>query len=472
MIKLLPLIFLIACQDYALNGVKDNETTEANIEVTPSTLSFGEAPVGEQQTDIFTIKNIGTTTLSVTDVQIFQGTAFTLVSDTAVGRYEADESRDVTVTWTSSGGDDTGRAIVMSNDVADPEVYVDLIGGVMLPELTIDPDSVDFGSTGTAHTAEETVRLINTGMAPLTISAITETDSVFSHSLLETLPLVLGVGEEAEVTVGFTPTTTGSFSGQLQVESDDPEGMKYATLNGEAGSAPVAVCEADPSVVEAIHESTTWRGSGSYDPAGYAISEYRWTLLSAPAGSTARMPSGSGANRAGFTPDVVGTYEAQLVVANELGDRSDPCVATLEAEPGGDLWIEIFWDHSGDDMDLHLLAPSGSLVSNTDCYYGNCVGAGLDWGTRGDPDDNPSLDIDDIPGTGPENINISDPQAGTFTVYVHDYPGSSYTPDNDVTMNIYIGGALEWTDTRTINGEDDYVPFAEVEWPAGTVNPL
>ena len=84
----------------------------------------------------------------------------------------------------------------------------------------------------------------------------------------------------------------------------------------------------------------------------------------------------------------------------------------------------------------------------------------------------PLWDLDDIEGTGPENINISDPQTnGKYTVVVHDYRGS--TPDvydaNNVTVNIYLNGTLSWTDTRPISGDNTVNEFAEIDWSTGTV---
>jgi uncharacterized protein YfaP (DUF2135 family) len=128
----------------------------------------------------------------------------------------------------------------------------------------------------------------------------------------------------------------------------------------------------------------------------------------------------------------------------------------------------MFWEYPGDDMDLHLVQGGGAYTTDDDCFYGNCVGGGPDWGAIGSFDD-PRLDLDDIPGTGPENINIADPAPGTYMVTVHDYPGSVFYGPNDVTVRIYVDGALAYEATKTIEGEDLYVPFARISWPDGEI---
>ena len=73
------------------------------------------------------------------------------------------------------------------------------------------------------------------------------------------------------------------------------------------------------------------------------------------------------------------------------------------------------------------------------------------------------LDLDDFK-SGPENINIDKPVNGVYTVLVHDFNSSSaeYHDPSEVTVNIYLYGVLEWTDTRIITGEDTYEYFAEI----------
>lgn len=241
---------------------------------------------------------------------------------------------------------------------------------------------------------------------------------------------------------------------------------------------PIAVCNVSPNPVQPPFESASWDGSNSYDPAGLPLASYNWSLIDQPEGSGVSMVGGTASVVNNFIPDLAGDYTGRLVVTNQAG-LTDSCEVVLNAIPAQNLWVEMFWQFPDEDMDLHLIAPGENWqqakTTDRDCYYANCTPNGwasLDWGQPGNTTDDPSLDIDDIPGTGPENINIYNPETvGTYTVVVHDYTGS--TSDvygaNEVTVNIYLNGALAWTDTRVISGEGSYTPFAKIDWAAGVV---
>jgi hypothetical protein len=277
------------------------------------------------------------------------------------------------------------------------------------------------------------------------------------------------------------PSVPGSDTSLSVVDSSEPLDTAPPVETAEPDpEIPVAVCSVDPNPVSPPFESATWIGDSSYDPDGGTIVDYSWDLIYMPGGSTAIMPAGT-ANRYPFTPDMAGEYIGELIVTNDSGLVSEPCEITLASTPAENLWVEMYWEHSDDDMDLHLLAPGGTYNNySTDCYYANCTPAmewfyDMDWGVSGYEGDDPSLDLDDIEGTGPENINILDPQVdGVYTVIVHDYQGS--TPDvygsNQVTVNIYLNGTLSWTDTRSISGDNTVNEFAEIDWSTGTVTSL
>ncbi|MBN2800023.1 MAG: hypothetical protein JXX28_12840 [Deltaproteobacteria bacterium] len=255
----------------------------------------------------------------------------------------------------------------------------------------------------------------------------------------------------------------------------EPEHETIPLDTAAPAAGPVAVCSVDNDRVRPIHENTVFRGNESYDADGLEIVGWEWRLVESPSGSVAQIGAGVGAAGAAlsdrtFTADMAGTYVAELTVMNEQFVMSEPCTVAIDAIPDGDLWVEMYWDATGEDMDLHLLRENAGYVSAGDCYYANCVG-GLEWDQPGSAD-NPSLDLDDIPGMGPENINMSMPSSDYYTVVVHDYPGSSRTAATNVTVKVFLGGALMFEDTRSISGEDSYNHFARIDWLTQTVTPL
>ena len=436
---------------------------EPYLIIEPMELNFGVVEPLESVSDVITFRNEGQTAIELIDFNI-DGTSFLATSTAPSGWLAPGEEVELWIGYTPVFVEDSGWLTVHTSDPALEEALIPLYGQGAYPLLVLDPPVVDFGWVEPMGAADSGLTMRNDGLADLTITQNLVVGADFSLSTELSLPITLAPGDEQWVDINYSPLTLGEHSGALWVESNTPAGTTQAQLFGGSSDSPIAVCYVDPEEIVPLWDSADWMGEDSYDPSGAEITEYNWVLIDAPTGSAARMPGGT-ANRYNFVADLAGTYTGQLTVHNEYGRSSEPCITSLDVIPEESLWIEMFWVHSGDDMDLHLLAPGGGLESNNDCYYMNCVGGGwLDWGSLGNSDDDPSLDIDDIPGAGPENINIYEPADGSFEVYVHDFPGSVYSGSNDVTVRIYIGGVIAYEDTKSISGENSYTSFATVEW--------
>jgi hypothetical protein len=252
-------------------------------------------------------------------------------------------------------------------------------------------------------------------------------------------------------------------------DSDSDTDADTDVVDSDTSGLPVAVCNATLTTVAPPFQSLTVSGGESYDPLSHALTAFDWGLLAAPPGSVAPL-AGTGSSRT-FTPDAAGAYDLALSVQTDDGRASVPCSVLVSAVPEQDLFVELYWEHAADDMDLHLLMDDGTLGSAMDCYYATCDTASPAWGGSGTTDD-PRLLLDDTEGTGPEVTVIPSPAAATYTVAVTDHPSADYPQANAVTVEIWIAGSLAATVTKTIRGEDTQTTFATVELPSGVVTPL
>lgn len=380
-----------------------------------------------------------------------------------------------------------------------PKLYIPISGtavGEPQPDIYSKPEWIDFGVVQTSTTSPPADILVgNEAPGTLNVGTVTVDDptnfTVYTSALEGQ---TLEQGDSAVITAEFHPTTQGEHTATILIASNDPNEDPYSIqLNGigdppELGKAPTAQCTVTfdgntGQSVQGLHACPSgncptafFNGTGSTDPSGLALT-YQWTLSSA-SGSATTLSSSTTANPS-LVLDVGGTYSATLVVTNSNNQASQPATCTVEAIPNENFRIELSWQNSGDDMDLHLLRaqPAGQPRTDGDCYYANCQSGGwggaLDWGVTGVTDDDPALDLDDISGIGPENINIIQPALapydGWYEVFVHDYPGSVYEPANPVTVNIYLNGVLTQTYNFSISGEDSDYYVAKIEWPSGAI---
>ncbi len=471
------LLLPFGCSEYDIHGEQPEiDPVGPEILVTPLQIGFGQLPEGDSSSGFFLIENVGGSELTLGDLTLVGSGAFELTTSASGVVLQPGETSDGMVTYTAGTAVATGEVRIPSDDAETPEVRVELMGGVDVPVEPGAPVAMCEVSPPVTDAVIGIADLIGDQSVDPSGQALEYTWQGVLRPAGSTAAIPGPATSADPNRLGFIPDEVGTYGFQLTVTNEDGVASApcYTELEAVAPvvDPPIAVCSVTPPITEAVLGSADLIGDLSTDPGGLPLT-YSWTGIGRPAGSMATVPGpgvSASPNRLNFVPDLVGMYDFQLVVTNSLGVSSPPCVTQLEAIPAEDLWVEMFWTHSGDDMDLHLTRAGGAFQSNQDCYYGNCVWGGLDWGPGG-ASGNPALDLDDISGTGPENINVTTPENVVYNVYVHDYPGSVYAGANPVTVNIYLSGVLAWTDTKDVTTEDSYVWFADVDWSTQTVTP-
>lgn len=168
-------------------------------------------------------------------------------------------------------------------------------------------------------------------------------------------------------------------------------------------------------------------------------------------------------------PDVAGTYLVR--VEGHRDGASGDATAIIDAFAYGlGLQAVLTWDIDMSDVDLHLvnLTEGGAFyVPTFDCYHANM---NPDWPPSGVPGD-PSLDIDDVDGFGPERIQVIDAPGSTYRVYVHYFSDDDLGP-TDATVELAYEDALLESMTQTLTETDIIWEVADVDTSAGTLTPI
>lgn len=277
----------------------------------------------------------------------------------------------------------------------------------------------------------------------------------------------------------FTPDRKGGYILRFTATDDDGLTASCETVVTGLPTPPTADCGDRIVTVPLVETEVTGRAVDDGD-----IARYVWQLGTKPDGSGAAAPSPANQSTTLFEADVVGLYTLRFTVFDDDG-QSASCTQEIEAVAEEGLRVEAFWDTNGPDMDLHLLNDEATFwFSPNDCYYANCdssTGLRLNWGF-GSLEDDPRLDIDNVTGFGPENINIDAPQPGTYRIGVHAFAGQ--TAASQVTVRVYCGEAastpravLGPVTLRGVSGDwsrNDFWRVADVHIGEGTcqVEPL
>ncbi|MBM4281840.1 MAG: hypothetical protein FJ137_14155 [Deltaproteobacteria bacterium] len=301
--------------------------------------------------------------------------------------------------------------------------------------------------------------------------------------------------------VAFAPDALGRYGDTLRIVSSDPdEDVVEVPIQGIGVTGPQCVARIKSvndveiegaAAVEPLDDVvlTTIESTGATPEVG--IASTRWELRERGPGSGVVLSSPSTAetgflfaNRRGV--DVAGRYEACAVVTDELGTESvNECCVKFDAIPSDAFLVQLTWAEPTGDMDLHVTKKSdageyclqglgspargvqapydSSCATGLDCYYGNCkpssFGGAPEWDdVTGRTDGDPSLDIDDLTGFGPENTNVNQVVAGSYAFGADFFSGSGA---HTMFIRLFIYGQLKGEWVATI--EDEF-------WEVGIVH--
>jgi hypothetical protein len=292
------------------------------------------------------------------------------------------------------------------------------------------------------------------------------------------------VGNSFTLRLAFAPDALGTYASKISIVTSDPDetsvelpiiGSGVVGPTCVAGIKSVNGITEPPFNVEPLDDVTLTTEDSTGATPDVSIVSTRWEVTQRGPGSTviASDPTGTDtgflfANRRGV--DVAGKFEACAVVTDSLGTESNnTCCVDFEAIPSQALLVQATWANPDGDMDLHVTkrddgvfclnglgggagdvdAPFETGCGDLDCYYGSCRSTNPDspeWdGEAGRTAGDPSLDIDDLTGFGPENTNVDLPAPGAYGFGVDTY--SSFGGPYLVTIRLFLFGRLsgEWT---------------------------
>jgi hypothetical protein len=464
----------------------------------PDRVMMGDMLEGETRTRQVEILNVGRAPLKVGEWEIrgpFE-LSFPLYDGTPPDTLMPGASITATISHTAS--DELrveGTLDIASNDPDEAVFQIDLFANADFPCLELEPTEIDYGQRDLGVTHTQSVFATNCSSRSIVEFEITDIEGDPEFSLQENMTeYSLEPGETVEVPVEFRPEQPGEYAAEMLVSSNDefePERTVELMGRGRPYDCPTAVIVADNlnregstiadpgAQMDAVPLDTIdLDASRSSDPEGTGIDEYEWSIVDRPTDSTNDFENTDGAN-ATIWMQTAGTYVVELNVVNGLGVRScEPARLQIDVVPDEDIHLQLVWstpqdsnetDNNGSDVDLHFLHPNADGDWNYapwDCFWRNME---PDWGQQGDPTDDPSLDIDDVNGAGPENINLDNPEVGlTYDVGVYYYADHNFGRSL-VTTRVYIGGQLlmELSGQEMTNQEFWHV--AQIEWPSGSI---
>jgi HYDIN/CFA65/VesB family protein/ASPM-SPD-2-Hydin domain-containing protein/centrosomal CEP192-like protein len=232
----------------AVTGSKQQTTTSASFQLSPTTVNFGQVAVGKQATQTVSVSNTGNVGVNITKVTI-SNSQFSITGMTTPMALVVGQSGSFTVAVNPTATGNLAGTLTAQGDGGSTPVTVNLSATAMnsQAQLSLSQPSINFGSVSVGSKSTSNLLLSNSGTTNLTISLLTLTGAEFTIGGITT-PTTIAAGQSAQVAVTFSPTASGSASGSLSITSSDSTNPTLTVpLSGSGSSTPTGQLSANPT---------------------------------------------------------------------------------------------------------------------------------------------------------------------------------------------------------------------------------
>jgi Abnormal spindle-like microcephaly-assoc'd, ASPM-SPD-2-Hydin len=269
----------------------------------PTGVDFGNVTVGTSSTQTVVVTNLAHSNATISAATV-TGSGFNYMGPALPLTLSGGQSVSLTISFAPSGvGISAGNLSLSESGNVSPN-SVPLTGtGVQSQQtlsLTVNPQSVSFGSVPVGTSGSQTVALLNSGTGPVSVSQATMAGSGFGMSGLA-VPMTLDPGQSTAFTVSFAPTGAGSASGSISVVSNASNSVSTVALSGmgvqpQISVAPGSVSFGTVTVGQTSSQTVTLTNVGGANlnitqlagpGTGFSLSGLALPLTLAPGKSTA-----------------------------------------------------------------------------------------------------------------------------------------------------------------------------------------
>lgn len=308
------------------------QATAALVILSPPAVVVNQPINGAPTPAIVTLTNNGDGLLHVSSIALDAGTSPDFAqSNNCPSVMTARSTCQITITLSQIAPDDratrtgtlTVRDDAAGNSVSDPtgggtSQSVPLTGSLAQSQASLNRQSMTFTQNLGTSSAAETIMLVNTGHAPLHLSAIHD-DGDFSQS--NNCPTVLAPGAGCAISVTFVPSNLGERDGYIVVADDSVDSPQRIPV---MGVATMALARLGPGRLRftqnvgatASQQTVTLTNNGD-GPLSIARIEATGNFKALPHCPGVLLPGITCPIGVTFTPQAAGARQGSLVVTDD-----------------------------------------------------------------------------------------------------------------------------------------------------------